>query len=494
LTKRTTLVLVAFIGVATALVLTLRPLRRRGPVGLAAGARQPNIVIVMTDDQDVNSMSVMNKTRELWGEPGVTFTNAFSSDPLCCPSRATILTGQLARNHGVWENSPPGGYTALDYETTLPVWLRDAGYHTAFAGKFLNGYGTLDTRWDLTKPCREIPAGWDEWLGILSPAEYNDYAVNVDGRVVTYGQGTTTRKCGPPDAKQPNLYFTDLLAERAEAFVRSRAGKAEPWLLVVAPYAPHEVLGGTNAPPPAPRHLGRLDAAPMPMSESYDEADVSDKPLFIRNLPPLTAQWKDSRPIVYRRRLETLLAVDEAVERIESALVATGQADDTVRIYTSDNGWANGDHRWLAGKFVVYEPSVLVPLLVRGPGFKAGLNRTELVANVDLAPTLVALAGAVPTRIMDGRDLGPLLRGEDVKWRGVMPLEARHERSSFDAVRTATHVYALHTTGEEELYDLGADPAQLTSLHADPRHAAVKAELAEKLRSLHGCVGAGCWQ
>jgi arylsulfatase A-like enzyme len=162
-----------------------------------------------------------------------------------------------------------------------------------------------------------------------------------------------------------------------------------------------------------------------------------------------------------------------------------------VRIFTSDNGHTLS-HRWKQRKFAVYEESVRVPLLIKGPGYPTQ-TRGELVANVDLAPTLLALAAATPGRTQDGADLGPLLRGESVPWRSALLLESQHAVASYSAIRTSSHVYVEHASGEQELYDLAADPGQLESKHADPLHAPLKASLAAQLAPLKTCVAAGCW-
>jgi arylsulfatase A-like enzyme len=312
--------------------------------------------------------------------------------------------------------------------------------------------------------------------------------------LTAYGEGAPPQACGAPDLALPSSYSTDEIASRAEGFIQTAP---QPWFLVAATFAPHAMNQDheASAPLPASRHAGAYAQAQFPVpgynATAYNEADVTDKPKFIRQQKRFNLSQRNEHRQLYRSRLETLLAVDDLVAGVEAALVATGQASNTVRVFASDNGYSIGDHRWLS-KFVLYEPSVKIPLVVSGPGFQAGVSRTELVSNVDLVSTILALGGATPARLQDGADLGPLLRGDPVPWRSALLLESR-ATSSYDAIRTASYVYAEHLSTEKELYDLIADPAQMQSRHADPAYEAIKATLAAQLAPLRRCVGAGCW-
>jgi arylsulfatase A-like enzyme len=449
-----------------------------------------NVLVVLSDDQDAVSArrpDVMPNLLSLWGSSGVTFTNAFANNPLCCPDRATLQTGQLAQNHGVWLNIPPGGYAALDYRDTLGVWAQQAGYQTGWIGKFMNNYGIDDHPGiPATNKCREVPPGYSHWWVVLGPVLYNNYTVNSNSALVRYGTGSLPPGCGAPDQTTPNVYLTDEIAAQAEAFIASHSG---PWMLVVAPIAPHREEGGP--PIPAPRHLGTFATEPFPTAASYNEQNVTDKPQFIKSLPKFTQTQTRAHRTHFRARLEALLAVDELVARLEQALVSSGQHANTVRIYTSDNGWLNGEHRWF-NKEVLYEESIRVPLVVSGPGYVPGV-RAELVSTPDVTATILALTGAVPTRVQDGVDLAPLLTGQSPTWRTALLLNSR-DRTSYDGVRTLTFTYGEHLTGEQELYDLTLDPFQLASKHNDPAYADVKADLAAKLSLLRDCAGASCWQ
>lgn len=448
------------------------------PAPAPATETRPNILVIMTDDQTVEEMRVLPKTQALLAAEGTTFANSFVSYSLCCPSRSTFLTGQFPHNHGVISNSfPNGGYQKLDNSNTLPVWLKKAGYYTAHVGKYLNEYGALSP-----KP----PPGWSRWFGLLDPTTYKlfDYKVSDDGVPVTYGHA-------PPD------YQTDVLAEEAERILRSRAGSGKPFFLSVAPMAPHlERLNGGQTPPrPAPRYASRFATEPLPAHPSFNEATVSDKPAHVRRLPVLGAAQVARETTIYRARLASLLAVDDLVERLVDALADTGQLERTVILFTSDNGYLLGEHRISNQKYYPYEESIRVPLIIRGGAFPAGATATQPVSNVDLAPTIVALAGAKSRRVMDGRALLPLaLDPAQGKNRTLLieGVNAGTGRPSFSAVRAPSWFYAEYENGDRELYDLRADPFELSSLHAAQAQSSVRNELARRLARLRACSGEAC--
>lgn len=449
------------------------------PAGTSAAEQaRPNVLVIMTDDQTVESLRVMTNVKRLLRDRGATFRSSFVTYALCCPSRATFLTGQYAHNHGVLGNRPPnGGYAKLDHTNTLPVWLQDAGYYTAHLGKYLNGYGRADPR--------EIPPGYDEWHGSVDPTTYRfyDYTLNENGRLVTYER----------------RYQTDLYARKAERIIERRAPSARPFFLWVAFLAPHS--GGPRepgdptgqaTPVPAPRHRNDFASEPLPRPPGFNERNVSDKPVGIRNRPRLgPAKIRKVREM-YQQRLESLLAVDEAVARIVAALRRTRDLDDTLIVFTSDNGFFHGEHRVPSGKTLLYEPSIRVPLIVRGPGIRPGLRLGQRVANVDLAPTIVDAAGATAGRVMDGRSLLPLFGNPGMSLGRDLLVERGPGAGTFTAVRTAGYLYAEYGNDERELYDLGRDPFQLTSRHRDPAYAAVRADLAERLAHLRTCSGLSC--
>jgi N-acetylglucosamine-6-sulfatase len=486
----------------------------------AAGASRrvvparPNVVVIMTDDQTIEQMRFMPLTRRLIGARGATFRTSLSSYPLCCPSRATFLTGQYAHNHGVLENQfPTGGYARLDAGNTLPVWLRAAGYRTVHVGKFLNGYGEEDPA--------EIPAGWDEWYGLVDPSTYRmwGYTMNENGRLKTYGD---------IDIENPRLYQTDVLARRAVGVIRRLAPRAQPFYLQLWPLASHrefDARGVQVAPRPAPRHRSRFSRLPMPRTPAFNEADMSDKPLFMQIKPTLSDAAIRVIERRYRMEAGTLLAVDEAVRDIVRALDRAGELARTVIVFTSDNGYFHGEHRTPDEKILAYEVSSRVPLLIRGPGVRPGSVIDEPVVNADLAPTIAEIAGATPTLSVDGRSVAPFLRDPVRRSTRPLLLEAYFPIGSavgffenavggggggggsegdegalplgktilsYEGVRTDRYAYVEYTSGERELYDLERDPFQIQSVHRDPAYAAPLLQLTLALERLRLCSGDGC--
>lgn len=443
-------------------------------VPASTGAR-PNVVVVMTDDQEASSTRFMPEVRRHLTQRGTTFKRFFASYPLCCPSRATYLTGQYAHNHGIFDNaSISGGYRVLDHSQTLPVWMQGEGYRTAHVGKYLNGYESVE----------DVPPGYDEWYGAGDGVhEMYGYELIENGVPVYYGSGLTD-------------YKTDVLADHAVDFVRRSAGSGR-FFLTFAPTAPHdEHLFQKDAwrnPRPALRHWGAFADEPLPDPPSFDERDVSDKPRWIQELPRIGSSKRTALTRDYRSRLESLLAVDEAVGRIVAALREEGELEKTVLLFTSDNGFHLGEHR-VENKRWPYEESARVPLIARGPGIPADARRRQVVANVDLAPTVLDLGDARPTFEVDGLSLLPLAadasRAND---RNVL-LEAKLPAAdaTYEAVRTSRYVYVDYSTGAEELYDLSDDPYQLRSRHDDPDWEARRKKLRGRLADLRRCRGADC--
>jgi arylsulfatase A-like enzyme len=441
-----------------------------------AAAATPNVVVIETDDQTVADLAAMPQTRELIGAGGVTFTRSFVSLSECCPSRATFLTGQYAHNHDVLGNELPyGGFTRLRGAETLPVWLERAGYATGLVGKYLNGYGSVDRY--------AVPPGWTDFEGLLGSSTYRfyDFTMNVNGALETSFDD----------------YQSDAITQRAVGFVERNAGRPFfLWTTYVAPHTggPTELDDpvGYKSTVPAPRHFAAFAGSPLPRPPSFNERDVSDKPPPIRSRP-LLRHWQIAAITETRRqRLASLLAVDEGVARIMETLRATGALANTVVMFTSDNGWMAGEHRVPSGKMLAYEPSIRVPLLVRGPGFPAGTRRDDLVWNGDLAPTILALAGAQPGLPLDGRSLlAPPDPGRAILLEGPAARKTLG-LPRFTGLRTRRYKYVAHLRGGKELYDLRRDPYELTNLVRLPRMAGVKARLAHRLARLRGCAGASC--
>ena len=447
--------------------------------------KRPNVVVLMTDDQNNSLLGMNNVVGRLAGR-GTTFRNSYVSLPLCCPSRATFLTGRYAHNHGVQFNFGPTagstGYHQLDHRSTIAVWLRRAGYKTALVGKYLNGYGIEDGVPEALPDAREIPPGWTEWFALTGGSDQyrTRYKLNENGDVRLYGYG-------------PANYQTDVLASKAIDFIKLRAPSPKPFFLWFTPTAPHgdagRLPGATRDPTPALRHLGRYEGAQAPRTPNFDEEDVSDKPEFVQNQDRLTPEQLADIDIRHRGRTESLLSVDEAVGRIVARLRKTGDLRRTYIVFTSDNGLALGAHRLLFKEFL-YEESLRVPLIVRGPKIPAGAVRDQLVTNVDLAPTILQLTKVRARLPLDGRTLVPKARnpatgaGRELLFENFFPPST--------GIRRGDWVYIEHATGETELYDLASDPWQLQSRHASPAHAALRDQLAARLAQLRSCAGGAC--
>jgi N-acetylglucosamine-6-sulfatase len=438
-----------------------------------ASAQQPNIVLILTDDQSVAQTAFMPKLKSLLVDQGVTFANAFNDFPLCCPSRATWHTGQAAHNHGVLDNdTPKGGYEKFmaGEANSLGPWMQAAGYRTGYIGKHLNGYG------ERSGTSSRVPTGWDSWAAITKKGSkaqsyYYGYQLNVDGTLVNYGTNASD-------------YSTDVFADKAVTFIASPDPR--PFFLVVAPNAPHYLTAENWRAIPAPRHVGLFANEPLPQTPNFNEADVSDKPNFLQNTPKLSAAKVSDLTTYWRTSLESLQSVDDLIERA----VFTAPAN-TCFIFASDNGMMFGNHR-LVSKYYPYEESIRIPLVVRCPGMTPAV-RNELVVNYDVVATILNWAGATPGRVQDGK---PLFGAQ----RSAFYIHGSRKTNDgalvfWDGVRTQTRKYAKqgNSGGAEELYDLVADPYELENKAGDPAYATDLSALRALRVQLSTCVGAGCW-
>jgi N-acetylglucosamine-6-sulfatase len=457
-------------------------------LGQAATQARPNVIVIETDDQTLESMKVMANVNSLIGDQGATFRRNYTNYSLCCPSRATFMTGQYMHNHGVTGNKAPGGgfsrFEELHADNNLAVWLRNAGYYTAMVGKYLNGYSNQP----------RVPPGWSEWHA-TAPGDqkvYN-YTLNNDGTLVSYGED-------PADFKQ------DVITGKAVGLVNRRAPKDQPFFMWLTYSAPHVGYGTSPNPPtdcdnaaiPAPRHAHAFDSQPLPRPPNFNEADVSDKPAQIRNLQRLDSGGISFLTRRYRCELESLLSVDEGVRDVVQSLAAAGELNNTLLIYTSDNGFFHGEHRIPGDKLRLYEESTRVPLEMRGPGIPKGVSIGQLSINADLAPTVLDAANATAGLTIDGRSLLPVAQHPGIAaGRQLLLEQPTHLKTypnvpGFVAIRTGRYIYAEHTSGEKELYDLQDDPYELQSLHNNPAYASVRSDLATRLHQLEDCAGPSC--
>jgi N-acetylglucosamine-6-sulfatase len=494
----------AVLAVAAVLLIPTGGISAQDNPGPAA-AKAPNVVVVMTDDERYDDMATMPRTRRLIGEAGVTFTRYFASYPVCCPARATFFTGQYAQNHDVRCLYPAcgGGYGKLNQRSYLPVWLEDAGYATAHIGKFLNGYGQEEGT-----PMR--PRGWTDWQGLIDHSTYRmwGYSFFENDHRVTYGKVMS---------RNPRLYQTDVVTNKATRFIGERSGGEKPFFLSVAYLAPHHESGATQHRTgqlvrPAPRHRGHYARQPMPRPPNYNEHDVSDKPSFLgRYNRPISSKREGAIGTRFRERWESLLAVDEGVERIIEQLRRTGELDNTYVIFTSDNGFMQGEHRVRQGKMLPYDASTHLPLLIRGPGLPRGRRTKAVVGDVDLAPTVVDVTSARPGHALDGRSVLPFARNTHL--RNLRPFlhttagQGSHGRTNtreggakgtetrvpaWAAVRTTRWLYVVYKGRGSELYDLNRDPWEMNSLALDPRYRQLRNTLRRVLQDLRTCRGRSC--
>ena len=429
------------------------------PLG-AEPPRRPDIVVVLVDDLrwdeiDYPFVSVPHVLR--LAREGARFTNAFVTSPLCSPSRASFLTGQYAHRHGITDNTDR---SARSHQlVTFPRLLRDAGYVTAFVGKWHMGVD------DTPRP------GFDHWVSVQGQGRYLDAEFNVDGRRLA--------RTG---------YFTDVLNQYALDFLRRDHGR--PFLLYVSHKAVHPDLtqnadGSVNLADaerfvPARRHQALYAGAAIPHRPNHARPPV-DKPALLRpipGLPPLGAGTVTADEKI-RDRLRVLAAVDDGLGQILELLAARGTLDDTLIVFTSDEGYFYGEHGLSVERRLAYEESARIPLLMRYPRLiAAGTIVDPLTLGIDLAPTLLALGRAPVPAEMQGRSLVPLLRGDRVAWRDDFLIEHFSDKvfprlagMGYRAVRTGSWKYIQYSelAGMDELYDLRADPYEMANRIEDPQ-------------------------
>ncbi|HYF44890.1 MAG TPA: sulfatase-like hydrolase/transferase, partial [Acidimicrobiales bacterium] len=469
---------------------------------------RPNVVLILTDDQTVAQLAAMPKTRELLGGSGITFTNAVASYPLCCPARATILTGQYVQNNGVRQNLdtdaelelpttaetegiPEGeGYGAFveDAEDrSLAVALEQSGYHTGLLGKYLNGYPVPGP----------VPPGWTDWRAAEeAPDSYWDTIMNINGTVDEYR----------------DQFQTDLFADLAQDMIHDASASERPFFLHLNFSAPH--LQSDSRPAYAPRHRDLYADARVPRTPDYNEPDFSDKPAFMQSrFFPLNLQQQGNLDIAYRNGFRSLRSVDDAVGQIVEQLELDGELENTYLVFTSDNGYAFGEHRLRQLKYLPYESIVRVPLIVAGPAVAPEQQGTESdlsVVNTDVAPTILEIAEVAPLAPVDGRSLVPILQGRPGAWQAGASSNPAHPRPvylvgiapnipgaipTYSGVRTSDGWKYVRWEDDEqsrELYDLDADPMELVNLAGRAAYREVEDRLERQRRLLARCAGRSC--
>jgi N-acetylglucosamine-6-sulfatase len=449
---------------------------RRGTA--IAPPRRPNVVVVLVDDMRWDDMAaaghpfIETPHMDRLSREGARFTNAFATTPLCSPSRASLLTGQYPHTNGIIDNTARPSHD-------LPIFPRElqrAGYRTGFFGKWHMGNDASPRQ------------GFDHWVGLPGQGEAIDPSLNVDGATVNV----------------PG-YTTDILTDYVERFIDRPSD--DPFLVYLAHKAIHPNVvqrddgsvvpladqpGGFVA---AERHRGRYAGQTMPRRASAFQTPVG-KPALLRridDLPPLGRATATSDDEI-RGRLEMLLAVDESLGRILSALERKGVLDDTVVVFTSDHGYFYGEHGLNEERRLAYEETIRIPLLVRYPRLvPAGTAPDRLALTIDLAPTVLALAGLQPGPAVQGRSLVPLLQNAAGDWRGSFLVEyfsdtvfPRIRNMGYVAARTTRHKYIRYREleGMDELYDLEQDPYERTNIIDRPDASATRQAMQAELRRL----------
>lgn len=489
---------------------------------------RPNVVVIMADDMRDDDLVYMPNARRLLAATGVRFANSFSPHPLCCPARASFLSGQYTHNHHVWSNRGQYGFQAFDDSTSVAIGLAAAGYNTLFVGKYLNGYGRQPTP-DGSPSTTYVPPGWTDWRGstdILRGYSERPGADSVVGGTYRYFD-TTLNVNGVLQGNQ-GRYQTRMLGSQSADLIGEYARSPRPFFLWASYVAPHIGTpiedddpgfvdrGNGNvfefASPARPTDvIGRWDRVIEQSPGGDGEARMRDKPFFLRGVPALNDLEQSYLTRVTRQRAEALTVLDQQIAATMKALEATGELEDTIVALTSDNGYLLGEHRIRQGKVLPYEPSLRVPLVISGPGIPAGEVRTDPVLTIDMAPTVRELAGLPPEPTMDGESFWPTLTSGDSGWdRGILtetgPRYIRRTSRSLPAglvagtsvprftqgVRTARYLYVEHAGGERELYDVRRHPGELHSIVAKPSAADVVRKLAAELDRLRNCAGASC--
>ncbi len=532
----------------------------------------PSFVVIQTDDQTLDSLyasftpfpgataiRAMPNTLDLLAKRGETFNRYYVSYPLCCPSRVSLLTGRYAHNTGVKGNvQPNGGYYGFSFRAAashnLATWLQGAGYRTIHIGKFLNGYGD-----EPYSDGKDVPPGWDEWHTVLNADTHHyfyGYRLNNNGQVSEpYGDSGTwepreyTQRdpagCPfEPEESRPCVYETDVFNWMAREELLASPPE-QPLYMQVDYTAPHGDFRKPAGPEPAPRHYNWFRGAKLPhnRSEGLDEGNVSDKPFFIREAEHLTPNDMRTYKVYWEKQLESLRSVDDGVKEIVDTLGQLHRLSNTYILFTSDNGFFFGEHRLIGGKFLAYEPATHLPFLMRGPGIVPGTSTGELTANIDIAPTILNLAGVEPDKSVDGRSVVPFLRDPELRTRRPILFESFVQTSdveangaiassgegdggvpggdgstdpkepeagvssigggkahasllapplNYEGIRLGPYKYIAWPDGEKELYDINKDPNELNNIVKEPNFYPIRNFLHRQLRRFENCVGREC--
>ena len=460
------------------------------PSQAASTGKKPNIVFVLTDDLSMNLLKYLPAVQKM-SKDGTTFSNYYVTDSLCCPSRSSIFTGRYPHSTGVFTNlGPDGGYPLfkgkhLD-EDTFATDLQTAGYRTSMMGKLMNGYqpGTP------AAPAQDqVPKGWNEWtLAGNAYGEYN-YNLNQNGTVVHHG-------------KKPKDYLTDVMSGRGQDFIKRSAAEKQPFMLEIATFAPH------GPATPAPRDKKLFPNLKVPRTKLYG-AKTKNAPSWLKAMT-LTAKDTPQMDAAYRRRIRSIQAVGDMVTKLRGQLRASGVADNTYLVFSSDNGFHLGEHSMPGGKQTAFDSDINVPLVVVGPDVPKGHTTDAMASNIDLRATFDAIAGIHAPATVDGQSLAPLLssparkptprdfvlvehHGPDTDPRDPdHPGKKAANPPSYEAIRSHTFLYVKYVDGEREYYDTAKDPRQLDNIVGSLSRVRVR-ELDRLISRAQSCSGqSGC--
>ncbi|KAJ0012641.1 hypothetical protein NQD34_016975 [Periophthalmus magnuspinnatus] len=474
---------------------------------------RPNIVLILTDDLDISNggLTPLIKTKKLIGDAGISFTNAFVASPLCCPSRASILTGKYPHNHHVINNTLEGNCSSIAWQKTeeghtFPALLKTfAGYQTFFAGKYLNQYGHSEAG-----GVEHVPPGWNYWVGLEKNSKYYNYTLSVNGKAQKHGSDYNKD------------YLTDVLANQSLDFLQYKSNYL-PFFMMVSVPAPHSPWTA------APQYQDKFNTTKAPRGPNFN-IHGKDKHWLIRQAKtPMSNSSIQFLDDAFRRRWTTLLSVDDLVEKIVKQLEVRGELDNTYVFFTSDNGYHTGQFSLPLDKRQLYDFDIRVPLMVRGPNIKPNQTSQMLVANVDLGPTMLDIAGYnVSKTQMDGMSFLPIMEGlmNSSSWRTDILVEYEGEGSNvsdpacpllgpgvsecfpdcvcedsynntYACVRTvapsANLQYCEFDDNEVfvEVYNMTADPFQLTNV-ARSIEQEVLEKMNRRLMILQSCSGQSC--
>lgn len=475
--------------------------------------RRPNIVLILTDDLDIanGGLTPLSKTKKLIGDAGISFTNAFVASPLCCPSRASILTGKYPHNHHVINNTLEGNCSSVAWQKTeeghtFPALLKAfAGYQTFFAGKYLNQYGHSEAG-----GVEHVPPGWSYWVGLEKNSKYYNYTLSVNGKAQNHGSDYSKD------------YLTDVLANMSLDFLQYKSNY-QPFFMMVSVPAPHSPWTA------APQYQDKFNTTKAPRGPNFN-IHGKDKHWLIRQAKtPMTNSSIKFLDDAFRKRWTTLLSVDDLVEKIVKQLDIRGELDNTYVFFTSDNGYHTGQFSLPLDKRQLYDFDIRVPLMVRGPHIKPNQTSPMLVANVDLGPTMLDIAGYnVNETQMDGMSFRPIMEGSvnTSSWRTDILVEYEGEGSNvtdpacpllgpgvsecfpdcvcedsynntYACVRTvassANLQYCEFDDNEVfvEVYNMTADPFQLTNVVKSIEQEVLE-KMNRRLMILQSCSGQSC--